>query len=89
VWNRREDRADFRVARMEALTAEINRNPEKRPKPFSPSDFFTPRCAPEPAPEKEEVPEWKNQLAMVEMLNAAFGGKDLRGETQEPHEDHG
>lgn len=86
VWNRREDREDFRTARIEALIAEVNRNREKRSEPFSPTDFFTPRCAMEERAPK--APEWKKQLAMVEMLNAAFGGQDLR--PKEPvHEAHG
>lgn len=79
IWNRKQDREDHRFASIEAILAEINRDPKKRSAPFQPTDFYHSRIRPkaqEPAP--EPVPEWKNQLAIVEALNAAMGGKDLR-----------
>jgi hypothetical protein len=80
VWNLKQDREDFRFASIQALTAEINRDREKRPWPFTPFDFFTPRSKPkEPEPEKK-TELWQTNLAVVEMLNVAFGGRDLRAE---------
>ena len=46
-------RADLRMANIMALTAEINRNPKKRSRPFSPAEFmfeFDPEAEPEPEP---------------------------------------
>lgn len=76
------DRDDLRFAMLMALLANINRDPKKG-KPFGPYDFMLTltqaegpaqrdpaRGAPAPTPEV--------LLAKVVMLNAAFGGKDLR-----------
>jgi hypothetical protein len=58
------------------VLANINRDPEKKPDPFTISDFLFDfwKVA-------EEAPEgsgWESQLAMVEMINTALDGQDLR-----------
>jgi hypothetical protein len=71
-------RADLRLGIMAALTAEIHRDPEKRKEPYTPEDFM-PKwggAAEDASTKDEQSPE--QMLAMVVMLNAAFGGKDLR-----------
>lgn len=35
-----EKRDDFRIGTLAALTANVNRDPKKRPQPFKPEDFF-------------------------------------------------
>ena len=59
-----------------ALLANIHRDDKKRPQPFMPEDFF-PRLTAD-APKPVERQSWQQMLATVEMLNVAFGGKDLR-----------
>lgn len=69
-----EDRADLRAGIIASTIANANRDPDKRKKPFTPAEFM---------PDFEVKPEekqqtWQDQKMIVEMLNAAFGGKDLR-----------
>jgi len=66
-----EDRADFRSAIVASTVANAFRDPKKR-KPYKPDDFM-----PKFGREIEPQP-WEQQLALVEVLNRAFGGKDLR-----------
>lgn len=59
-------------AMITGMIAETHRDPEKRSQPFTAEDFM-------PTFEDEgKHQEWETQLAMVEILNAAFGGQDLR-----------
>jgi len=55
-----------------SVIAETHRDPEQRSQPFTPEDFM-PRYE-----SAEEQMDWQDQLALVEMMNVAFGGKDLR-----------
>ncbi|MGE5619531.1 MAG: DUF4035 domain-containing protein [Sphingomonadaceae bacterium] len=64
-----EERADLRAAIVAATIANVYRR--KGSKPFKPSDFM-------PAFGPEEAQSVEQQLGIVEMLNAAFGGRDLR-----------
>ncbi|MCL5995491.1 MAG: DUF4035 domain-containing protein [Chloroflexi bacterium] len=66
-----EERADLRMAMLASLIANVNRDPRKHSKPFEPKDFM-----PKFGEETHQTPE--EQLAFVEMLNEAFGGRDLR-----------
>lgn len=71
-----EARRDLQAALIASVLANINRNPETKPDPFMISDFLFDfwKVA-------EEAPEgsgWEHQLAMVEMINTALGGQDLR-----------
>jgi len=55
-----------------SLIAETHRDPDQRSESFTPEDFM---------PKYESTVEqmdWQAQLMLVEMMNAAFGGKDLR-----------
>lgn len=36
-----EKRRDYRIGTLAAITANSNRDPKRRPKPFKPEDFFT------------------------------------------------
>lgn len=73
-------RGDWQAALVAATVANTSRDPKKRKEPFSPEEFLL-----DWAPEKRE-PErqtWQEQLRVVQMLNVAFGGRDLRkGERQ-------
>jgi len=69
-----EERADLRSGIVSSTIANANRDPKKKRKAFRPQDFM---------PSFEEVKEekqssWQSMLSTVEMLNTAFGGKDLR-----------
>lgn len=68
-----EERGDLRAGIIAATIANANRNPKKRPRPFTPADFM-PKVNQRP----QKVQSWQEQLKIVEMLNAAFGGRDLR-----------
>lgn len=70
-----EDRNDYRMAVLASLTANVNRDSSKRPQPYKPSDFIEDFWG---DPEPSQGQTWQEQLALVEMFNAAFGGKDLR-----------
>lgn len=67
-----DERSDWRAALQAYVVAETNRGRTKRKRPFRPKDFLLKFEA-----KKEQG--WKSQLAFVEMLNQAFGGKDERG----------
>ena len=66
------ERNDVGAGIVASTIANVNRDPKKRKKPFSPSDFV-----PQFGTEKKER-DWQDLLAHVEMLNAAFGGVDKR-----------
>lgn len=78
-----EERADFRMATLAALTAELHRDPEKRSEPFSWKDFM-PRFGMEA---DEEMPAWTKEQAVDAIKNhfmalvKATGGQDLRSES--------
>lgn len=40
AWRERERRHDFRAGQICFLLAEVNRDREHKPSPFSPADFF-------------------------------------------------
>jgi hypothetical protein len=69
--------ADFLKAGIIASTvANTARNPKKKAKPYQPSDFMPKFHKPKP-----QTPE--EMLRIVEMLNTAWGGRDLRGQKKE------
>lgn len=70
-----QERADWRAAMLAALLAEINRNKKKRRKPYTAQDFM-PEYKPTRSGNGQQTPN--QMLALVEIWNAAFGGKDLR-----------
>lgn len=58
---------NWRVGMVAATIA--NAAPSKRRRVFRPKDFM---------PQERRPQTWQEQLKIVEMLNVAFGGKDLR-----------
>lgn len=68
-----DERADLRSGIVAATIANVNRDPKKTRSAFEPGDFM-----PKFKEEEKEAKPWEDQLQMVEMLNAAFGGLDLR-----------
>ncbi len=64
-----EERADLRIAILDSLIANANRDPKKG-KALKPADFM-------PAFDQPEQ-EMQDQMQIVELLNVTFGGKDLR-----------
>lgn len=67
-------RDDYRVAILTALMANVYRDQKTRREPYVPEDFM-PRFG-ESDGEQAQTPE--EMLMVVEMLNVAFGGRDLR-----------
>lgn len=61
-------REDHRFGVVAATIASVFK--KKSAKRIKPADFF-----PEYAPRRQD---WQEQLQIVEVLNAAFGGRDLR-----------
>lgn len=70
-----DEREDLRAGMICAVIANVNRNPKKRLAPFEPGDFFSIGESPK---KRKKAQTWEEQLAVVEMLNAAFGGIDER-----------
>lgn len=70
-----DERADLRAGTIAATIANANRDPEKQPEPFTPADFMPVYDVESHEPEGQSV---ERQIAIVEMLNVAFGGRDLR-----------
>lgn len=67
-----EERADWRAGIVASTVANTARDPKVQREPFTPQEFM-------PKFEKETTEQTPEQmLAIVEMLNAAFGGQDLR-----------
>lgn len=69
-----EERADLRMAVLASLIANANRDPKRRKRAYAPKDFMPQFDRPEQ--------DWQQQLSIAEMLNAAFGGEDMRGHTR-------
>lgn len=65
-------RADLRAAIVASTVANAHRNPKKRRRAYSPEGFM-PKFG-----RRKKRSSWQTQLQTVEMLNAAFGGRDLR-----------
>jgi hypothetical protein len=57
-----------------SVIANIFRDKEKKKEPFVPADFM-----PKFGQETEKKQTWQEQLAIIEVLNAALGGIDTRG----------
>jgi len=73
-----DERGDLQAGVIAATIANANRDEDKTPEPYRPADFIHEFWPPEDADE-EPRQSWQEQLALVEALNAAFGGRDLRG----------
>ena len=75
-----DERESYRTAAMMALHANLNRDPKKRPQPYTASDFLT--KADEGGPQrgrgthKAQTPE--QMVRAAELITRAFRGKDLR-----------
>lgn len=70
------ERDDWRAAQVSAVLAEIYRDRKKRGQAYTAADFM-PEWGPPPAAEVD--PEgWRAMLVLVETMNQAMGGRDLR-----------
>lgn len=75
-----QDRGDIGPAIVAATVANANRVPDTPP--YDLKDFLPTF---ELEPEKDlQSPAWRQQLAIVELLNSAFGGEDLRSSNGNP-----
>jgi len=66
-----EERADLRAAIVAATVANTARDRKRRRRPFQAAEFM-------PHFERKAQQSWEEQLQIVEMINVAFGGRDLR-----------
>ena len=74
------DRSDLQAGVIAATVANTHRDVEQTPEPYKPADFIHEFWPLDDETGEEELRQsWQEQLALVEALNAAFGGKDLRG----------
>lgn len=69
LLRQREERADYRVALLCSVIVNINR--PKNKKRAKPEDFLG-------RTKEKKRTTWQEQLAFVERLNIALGGRDLR-----------
>lgn len=69
AWRERERRLDFRAGQICFLLAEINRDRENKPTPFSPADFFPSLEHMRPEPPSADQIEQK-----LEALSRGGGG---------------
>jgi len=67
-----EERADLRAGIIAATIANVNRS--KKQRAFQPAQFM-PKFGGEP---EKETQSWQQQLAIVQMLNAALGGSEVQ-----------
>jgi hypothetical protein len=74
-----EERADLRAGIVASTVANANRDPKKKRKAYKPEDFM-PKF--KRTTDRQRTP-WQSQLKIVEMLNAAMGGRDLRSKPEE------
>lgn len=63
--------ADYRAGIISSVIANVNRDRKKKTQPYKPEDFV-------PKKKKQTQQSWQKQLKIVEFLNEAYGGKDLR-----------
>lgn len=70
-----DERGDYQAGVIAATVANVHRDPDKKSDPYTPDDF---KLNFEPA-EMMPKPDWRQQLAQIELINAAMGGQDLRG----------
>lgn len=73
-----EERADLRAGIVASTVANVHRT--KSQKAYKPEDFVPKFKVPEKEPDRQT---WEEQLMIVEMLNEAFGGRDLRNKPPE------
>lgn len=71
------EREDLRAAIVASTIANANRDPKKKRQPYEPADFM-------PQFEEKKALSPEDLKAKVEVLNALFGGRDLRGNGGNP-----
>lgn len=68
-----DERGDWQAALVASVVAEAARDRKRRRKPFAPKEFLLTFES-----KQRQKQGWDEQLQIVEMLNVAFGGRDLR-----------
>lgn len=71
-YRRREKNNLYGFALVASVIAEVNRDRKKRINPYTPNDFM-----PKENQKRKPVQTVDEQLAIVKILNQAFGGKEL------------
>lgn len=64
-----EKKSDYRAGIIASTIANVN---TPKGKTYNPEDFM-------PKEKENKKQSWKEQLTIIETLNAAFGGSDVRG----------
>jgi len=70
-----QQRADLRAGIVSSVIANVHRDAKKRPEPYGPGDFL-PKFQENGSERVKQSPE--AMLGLVEVMNRAFGGVDLR-----------
>ena len=73
-----EPRADLRAGIVASTIANTHRDPKVRKRPFEPQEFVPDFAEQWRQAHRPPEPPHIKMLRMVEMLNEAFGGQDLR-----------
>ena len=76
IEKRKNKYANYRAGIVASTIANCYRDPKRKAEPYQPKDFMP---LEDQEKKKQETKHWSEQLKLVEMLNAAFGGEDKRG----------
>lgn len=71
-------RGDLQAAIVASTVANTARDAKKHPQPYEPSGFIPDYW------NRQRQQSWEEQLRIVELLNVAFGGRDLRPPSPPP-----
>jgi hypothetical protein len=78
-WNANELRREIPIAQVAYMLAETNRDREKHPRPFTIDQFLLVNRQPaKVATPEDQAKQMDAMVVFLEMLNARYGGKDLR-----------
>lgn len=78
--NLKLEREDFRAGIIASTIANANRDPKKKPDPWTAADFMPTRNG----KPRQKRQTWQEQLEIVKALNAAFGGTQEEAVSEEP-----
>lgn len=73
-----EERADLRSAIIAAVVANANRDPKRRPRPFSPRDFMPLAARADKSPRRAPVTDRSQFRKLTTMMRAAYGKRDRK-----------
>ena len=72
---------ELRAGTITATVANTARDPKRKRKGYQPADFFYSLKKAAKEGRRYRQQPWEGQLAIVRILNAAFGGREVRKES--------